>query len=391
MLVLPLLKVSVSGGDMSSDFAYRYFSKWRDTVISPTATIKDALSAISRSGAFISCILGDKGELVAIVTDSDVRRALLMGGSLEDNVMEWSQKDPISAFVESDSGDLIEIAREYGIREIPLLDHSGRLADIFVLALHEKRETPLEENKWDSNQKVRLPNHMLILAGGLGTRLKSVVNDRPKPLAMVGDKPVIETLITHAVRSGIRNFFVAVNYMSQLIEEHLASAQYQGINIQILRESKRLGTAGAIGLIPDTLKEPLVVGNADVLTTVPLNRLVHHHLDEAADITCAIRPYEVMVPYGVVDISEKAVRQIVEKPRYTHFVNAGIYVLNPSICKMVKDNEYLDMPDLIHKSIRNGSKVVPFLMHEYWMDIGQPDDFHKANQEYQTYFGDDSI
>lgn len=376
---------------MSSEVSYRFFSKWRDTVVDQQASMKDALAAISKSGAFISCILNEEGGLAAIVTDSDVRRALLTGGSLEDNVMEWAQKNPISALFESDASELIEIAREFGIREIPLLDHDRKLVDIFVLALHEKREVLLDESTLMPENRITLPNHMLILAGGLGTRLKSVVNDRPKPLAMVGDKPILETLIGHAGRSGIRNFYVAVNYMSHLIEEHLASSKYDGLNIKILREDKRLGTAGALGLIPDQITEPLLVGNADVLTTVPLHRLVHHHLDEHADITCAVRPYEILVPYGVVDIEEKSIKQILEKPRYRHFVNAGIYVLSPRVCKLVRGVDYLDMPDLIHKAISVGYKVTPFLMHEYWMDIGQPDDFHKANQEYHHYFGEHPI
>jgi dTDP-glucose pyrophosphorylase len=374
---------------MNSNIPGMFFPKWRQTVIRQDANLKDALEAISRSGAYIACIVGTDERMAAIVTDSDVRRALLKGGNLGDNVMIWAQTKPVTASCMSEASELAEIAREYGVREIPMLDSYGRLADIFVLAVHERREILANDGSGpDLNVRNPLPNYMLILAGGLGTRLKSVVSDRPKPLAMVGDKPIIETLIMHAARSGIKNFYVAVNYMSHLIEEHLNSPIYASLNIHILRESQKLGTAGAIGLIPDNLDKPILVGNADLLTTVPLHQLIHHHNDEKADITCAVRPYEVTIPFGVVDMNDKKVLRIREKPKYQHFVNAGIYVIDPGVCKLVQQDERLDMPELIQRVIQRNLNVVPFLMHEYWMDIGRPEDFQRANQDYHHYFGD---
>jgi NDP-sugar pyrophosphorylase family protein len=230
---------------------------------------------------------------------------------------------------------------------------------------------------------------MLILAGGLGTRLRQVVSDRPKPLAIVGNQPIIQTIISRAVESGIRKFHVAVNYMSDLIEKHLAGPQYSGLDISIVKESKRLGTAGALGLIQQSIDEPLLVCNADLLTTVPLQQIIRHHRNEKADVTCTVRPYSTKIPFGVVEIKGRLISNLVEKPEATYLVNAGIYVLNPDVCKLVPMNEYLDMPDLIMKVMKDERRrVVPFLLHEYWMDIGKPDDFMKANEEFSKYFGD---
>lgn len=361
--------------------------QWKDTIIPLGGTIREALSAINASGALMACIVSETTELQAILTDSDIRRALLNGATLEGEAWTWANKSPIVALNHMPTHELSALAQKKGVREFPIVDDVGRLVDIFILAVHHERvETSAAGQQ--PVQYLPLSNAILIQAGGLGTRLRSVVGDRPKPLAMVGDKPILETLILQAAANGFRKFYVSTNYQAALIEDHLASEQYKHLDIVAVREPERLGTAGSIGLIADELQEPLLVCNADVLTTVPFRNILQHHLREEADITVSVRPYSMTVPYGVVETINGLVARITEKPEQSFLVNAGIYILSPEICRLVPRIRYLDMPNLIEMAMSNPStRVTPFLLHEYWIDIGRPEDFYRANREFDTFFG----
>jgi NDP-sugar pyrophosphorylase family protein len=176
--------------------------------------------------------------------------------------------------------------------------------------------------------------------------------------------------------------------MSEMIEEHLAQQHYSNLSITIVREDKALGTAGAIGYISERVTEPLLVTNADVLTTVPYSKIVREHKKSETWLTCAVRPHHYTVPFGIVHVENQRVSEVSEKPTYSWLANSGIYVLSPEACREVKKDVRLDMPELMNWGIRNGKRVVPFVLHEYWMDVGQPEDFRKANTEFKEYFGE---
>lgn len=366
---------------MSSDGLFS--PNWRGTLIASSATLHDALKAITESGLLMACLIDSDGMLEGIVTDADVRRALLRGASLEAPIGPHLNQKPTRGPFNGTPGELARLARKCGIREVPLVDAEGRLRDIFILSLREFRTTLAAAGQATAPT---LPNAMFILAGGLGTRLSSVVQDRPKPLAIVGDKPILQTLIERAVAAGIRRFYVAVNYMAERLEEHLADPGYAGLDIRIVRERSRLGTAGSIGYVKDEIDVPILVCNADVLTTVPFDKILDHHAREGADATCVVRPYHVAVPFGVVEIEKERVIGIKEKPDFVHLVNTGIYVLAPATCALIERDRPLDMPDLIKSMLASERKIVPFLQHEYWIDIGRPEDYRRANEEFQDHF-----
>lgn len=367
----------------------KFHQKWQDSIISGTATIKDALTAITKSGSFMACATSVSGELVGIVTDSDVRRALLSGAGLSDSVAQWVQRNPITGADGQSSDELLEIAKLSDVREIPIVDSKGCLSDIFVLLMHQKQYpvTGGKEKILGLATGPALPNAMLLLAGGLGTRLRSVLKDKPKSLAQIGDRPIIQTIIQNGVRSGIRKFYISVNYMAEKIRNHLNDPVYEGIDIEIVEENDRLGTAGPISLIAAKIHRPLVVTNADVLTTLPIDLMVRQHDETKAEITCGVHRLETVIPYGVFDVIEDRILGISEKPRLVHLVSSGIYTISPNLCQKVPPNVFFDMPTLIQLAIDSGGRVTPFLIHEYWRDIGKPDDFHSANLEYGEFFG----
>ncbi len=364
----------------------KYSPLWKKTLIGELSDLNTALERIKMSGCFMAVIMNSSEKLIGIMTDSDIRGALLGGARLSDSVLKHMKKNPIIALESYSDQDLGKLVKSTGVREIPILDAEGKLVDIYIYGLRDKKKNFVAHSKFENIRSISNP--MLILAGGLGSRLRSVVSDVPKPLAKVGDDPILKTILKWSTNCGFKNFYIAVNYMASKIEDHVEHAEYKDLNIKTIREEKRLGTAGSIGYFADEIKEDLIVSNADVLTKMPFHLLLDHHNKKEADITCAVRPYDLTVPYGVVTSKDGFISEIVEKPNKTYMVNAGIYVLSPRVCRMVEKAEYLDMPDLLNRVINEGGKVASYYMHEYWIDIGVPEDYHKANESFNEHFGD---
>jgi len=363
-----------------------YSPNWKDSILDKNARIIDVLKALEKSGLLLACFVNAQGQLDSIITDSDIRAALLAGKKMEDPAFYEANENPIVGDYRASTEDLLELARQGGIHEIPLLDEDKKLRDIFIVSVREKRVTQFEEEIYPILPV--LPNAMLILAGGLGTRLRSCVADRPKPLALVGSQPIITTLIKRAVASGIRRFYVSVNYLADQIVEHLKGPEFEGLSITILFEEKMLGTGGSLSLIPDHLDSPLFVCNADILTTISYEKMLKFHKANGAKITCAVRPYKSAVPFGIAEIGEGRILEIREKPEFSYLVNAAIYVLDPCIKELVVGGTRVDMPEVVHRAIEKNWSVLPFFLHEYWIDIGQPEDYQRANSEYTTHFGE---
>lgn len=367
----------------------RFFPRYKKTCIGKDARLHDALKAISLSGSLVACVLEDNETLLGIVTDSDIRQALLHGASLEDSVLKWVNRNPTVASDTTAEEELHQLAYLTRKREFPILDAQNRLVDLFVLGLYEKKRSLNEEQ---TDLKVReLSNFVFILAGGKGTRLQSVVADRPKPLALINDKPILAILMDKLMKAGFRNYYVSINFMADQVREFFKAPQYSALNVQFVEESMPLGTAGSLAYVQNEVKEPLLVCNADVLTNIAFDRVMEHHQAHSADVTCVVRSHTVSIPYGVVEIQQGLVAQVKEKPQVSYLINSGIYVLSPSVCQIPILEQYLDMPQLLETALQKGSRVVPFMLHEYWLDVGLPVDYKRANEEYERYFGDNIL
>lgn len=364
-----------------------YSPNWKDSILDENARIIDVLQALEKSGLLLACFVNSIGQLKSIITDSDIRAALLAGKKMQDSALSCANENPIVGDFRASTEALLELARQGGVHEMPLLDEEKKLRDIFIVSVREKRISQFEEEIYPAHP-VPLPNAMLILAGGLGMRLRSCVADRPKPLAVVGTQPIITTLIKRAAASGIRKFYVSVNYLADQIVEHLKGPEYEGLDITVLYEEKMLGTGGSLSLIPERLKSALFVCNADILTTVSFDKMLKFHNTNGAKITCAVRPYKSAVPFGIAEIKDGKISEIREKPEFSYLVNAAIYVLDPSVVDLVADGTRIDMPEVVHKAIQQNWPVLPFFLHEYWIDIGQPEDYQRANSEYTIHFGE---
>jgi NDP-sugar pyrophosphorylase family protein len=224
------------------------------------------------------------------------------------------------------------------------------------------------------------------MAGGLGTRLQELTKDVPKPLLMVGSRPVLETIVRGYVERGFRNFYFAVNYKAEQIEARFGNGGGLGVEIRYLREGKRLGTAGALSLLPEPPEEPVIVTNADLLTNEDFGDMLDQHIENRADGTMAVRDYEIQIPFGVVRHSDGWIESIEEKPVQRFVISAGMYVLSPSAVRLVPSDSFFDMPDLFDAITRGGLKARCHHVNGYWLDIGRMSDYERANLEYSKIF-----
>ena len=348
-------------------------SQWESTLVSPDYTVKQAIEVISKVSLQVALVVNSERKLIGVVTDGDFRRAILKGIELEAPVTKIMAQSPTTAFYRKERGTLLKIMRNKKIRHLPLLDEQGVVMGLFTLfEIFEKKEKC---------------NQVVIMAGGLGTRLGDLTKNAPKPLLKVGKKPILETLISNFIEQGFNNFILSVNFLGSQIVEYFGEGSAWGVNIQYLQEPQKLGTAGSLSLLSDMSRtEPIIVMNGDILTKVNFSQLLDFHHDHKAEATMCVREYDFQVPYGVVVLNQEKISSIVEKPIQTQFVNAGIYVFSPSMLKLVPKDSYFDMTDLFHLLLKNNKTVIAFPLREYWIDIGRSEDLEKANHEFVENF-----
>jgi len=341
--------------------------KWKNTLIGPENTIREALVVIDREAMRGAIIVDNNKNLLGVVSDGDIRRGILSGVSLDSPVSNVMNTKPIVATKDTSKQQLIELMESKSILSIPLVEKG------MVIGLHTLHESL-------SIQK--LDNPVFLMAGGFGTRLKPLTNNCPKPLLKVGDKPILEITLLNFIKSGFTNFYISTHYMPEMIMEHFGDGNKWGVNITYVYEDSPLGTGGALGLLPENLpKLPLIMMNGDVLTNINFQKLLEFHVNESADASMCVREYEYQIPYGVIQGEAGKITSMIEKPTQLFHINAGIYVINPKIIEQVKTNEKIDMPTLLEKQIESQGNVMMYPIHEYWLDIGRMEDYQRAQAD----------
>jgi NDP-sugar pyrophosphorylase family protein len=281
-------------------------------------------------------------------------------------------EDPVTARPQEDRQSLIDRMQARRIHQIPIVEDGGRVVGIEVLD--------------DLLEPEDRPNPVVLMAGGLGTRLRPLTEDCPKPLLEVGDQPILETILEGFISHGFHRFYLSVNYMSGMIEDYFGDGSDWGVGITYLHEEQRLGTAGSLSLLPERPNEPLIVINGDLLTKLNFAHLLDYHREQDAIATMCVREHETQVPYGVIATEDQRMTGIEEKPKERYFVNAGIYVLEPETLDLVPENEFFDMTELFESLIEREAEATVFPVREYWQDVGQKEDFRRANGEYERVF-----
>ena len=335
-------------------------------------TIKEALEIIDKAAMQIALVIDENDKLLGTITDGDIRRGFLKGLNLDSSIESVIFKTPTIAKISDTKEEILKRALSKKLYQIPIVDDSGKLVDIEDLAALLKV----------NNRR----NRVILMAGGLGTRLRPLTENIPKPLLKVGNKPILETIIENFAKYGFANITISVNYKADMIKEYFGDGSKLGVNIDYIEETKRLGTAGALSLIKNRPQEPFFVMNADLLTNVNFSHLLDFHSFENSIATMCVREYDYQVPYGVIETNGSDIVSIKEKPIQSFFVNAGIYTLSPQVFEIIPKNEFYDMPTLFEDMIQKELKTISFPVHEYWMDIGRMADFEQAQVEYSEIF-----
>jgi dTDP-glucose pyrophosphorylase/CBS domain-containing protein len=337
---------------------------WKHLVISPDVTVEVALTALDRAGMRFLMVADEAGRLLGTVTDGDVRRALLKKQRLESPLRAVMNSTPRIGKATESRENIRSRMRHFGLEHTPLVDSEGRIVGI--------------ETFRELRSSCEHDAYVFLMAGGFGTRLQSLTEDCPKPMLHVGGKPLLERILQQFVNAGFRRFFISVHYLAEKIKAHFGDGSRWGVNVEYIEEPSPLGTGGAIGMLPESIDKPVIVMNGDILTELDFAALVEFYQVRKSVLTVCVREYDMCVPFGVIEGTEGNVTRIDEKPTHRFFVNAGIYVVSPSAVSTARPVRRLDMPDLIENLVASNAPVSMFPIHEYWIDIGRPEDFALA-------------
>lgn len=347
---------------------------WKNTLLQASGSVADAIRIIDRAGAQICLVIDETNRLLGTVTDGDIRRAILANIPLDASVSQVMKRTPVTASPEDSNEDLLQRMHMTWVRQLPMVDDHGTVVGLATF------------DQLSRGIQVR-DNVVILMAGGLGNRLRPLTDDTPKPMLKVGNQPVLETILESFLSHGFRRFFISVNYKAEMVKSYFGNGSHWGCEISYLEETERMGTAGALSLLPTVPSAPAIVMNGDVLTKVNFTSLLDFHRDHKSVATMCVREYGFQVPYGVVEIDGQRILGIAEKPEHAFFVNAGIYVLNPATISQIPQRTQFDMTDLFKNLVLQEQPTCAFPIREYWIDIGRLDDFERANGEYSTVFG----
>jgi dTDP-glucose pyrophosphorylase len=346
--------------------------KWKQSLVRGSTTIRETIRTIDASSMQIALVVDGASRLIGTVTDGDVRRAILRGASLEEPVESIMNSRPTTATINETNESIFLLMRQKQLHQIPILDEVGRLVGVEII----------DELLQSSNKA----NPVVIMAGGLGSRLSPLTDECPKPMLRVGNKPILETILESFIEYGFSQFHFSVNYRADVVKEYFGDGSAWNVQIHYIEESRRLGTAGALSLLDPAPQLPLIVMNGDLLTKINFQHLLDFHSGHNAVATMCVREYEQQIPYGMVSVDGHYLVGIKEKPAQKFFVNAGIYVLNPGAFEYLPPATAIDMPDLFSRIVEDGRQAAVFPLREYWLDIGRIDDLERARNEYEGKF-----
>ena len=345
---------------------------WKQILVSPATPIREVIRVLDSGSLQIVLVVDPEECLLGTVTDGDIRRGILRGINLDEPAHKVMNPDPILALADDEPEQLLALMQRTRLHHIPVVDDKRRVVGLQLI-------DELIERKQKNNIVV-------LMAGGLGSRLRPLTDDCPKPMLKVGNKPLLETILESFSQYGFKRFYISVNYMADKVKDYFGDGKRWGVSIRYLHEDSELGTAGALSLIEEESDLPLIVMNSDILTKVNFQHLLDFHAAHQSVATMCVREYDFQVPYGVVKIEHHRIVDIEEKPVHRFFVNAGIYVLDPTVLDAIPKNTFFDMPSLYQQLISEGKETTVFPVREYWLDIGHIADFDRANGEFARIF-----
>jgi dTDP-glucose pyrophosphorylase len=348
---------------MSSSDAF-----WRRAILPVEATIEQAIRNLDQVGIKIVLVVNESNELEGTISDGDIRRGLLKSLDLKSNIKSVIHRNALVVPPEIGRDMVMQLMVANKIQQIPVVDEHQHIVGLHL---------------WDEiTTQPKRDNIMVIMAGGMGTRLRPHTENCPKPLLAVAGKPMLEHIVERAKLEGFSHFVLAIHYLGHMIEDYFGNGDKLGVSIDYLREDAPLGTAGALGLLNPHPESPFVVTNGDVITDIHYGELLDFHIRHNAAATMAVRVHEWQHPFGVVQTQGADIVGFEEKPVARSHINAGVYVLEPDALDVLSAGEHCDMPTLFERLQEKAERTVAYPMHEPWLDVGRPDDLQYANGQF---------
>lgn len=335
-------------------------------IIHHDQTLLDALKQINViwTGPLVLFVIDDNERMVGTLTDGDARRALTSGASVQDKISAIMNTK--FKFIREGEGEIVaelHKQREMKMRLVPVLRKDNTISEVINL----------------EEYITKLPIDVVLMAGGKGERLRPLTEKTPKPLLPVGDKAIIDHNIDRLISYGVKHVNVTVNYLGEQLEEHF-SRPHNGVQVQTVREPKHLGTIGGIRFVKEFYNDTILVMNSDLFTNINYEDFYLHFKEHNADMSVAAVPYTISVPYGIFNLEGREIHGLIEKPTYNYYANAGIYLVKKKTIEEIPDDTFFNATDLIEKLIAERKKVIRFPLNGTWIDIGNPQEYQKANE-----------
>lgn len=341
---------------------------FKEHLINHNRTVKEALAKLDQLAAdAILFVVDDDHKLIGSLTDGDVRRGLLRDLSIDQKVIDFIQSNPKYILKSDYSIDDLNNFRKANLKIIPVLNEQKQVINVINFRY----------------LKSYLPIDVVIMAGGKGTRLRPLTNEIPKPLLKVAEKPIIEHNIDRLISYGIDDFWLSINYLGDQLKAYFKDGREKGVQIEYITEDKPLGTVGAVKKIKTFQHDSVLITNSDILTNLDYEDFYQDFIQSNADLSVVTIPYEVLIPYAVLETKEGQVMSFKEKPTYTYYSNGGIYLVKKHLLDLIPDNEFYNATDLMEALITNGKKVKSYPLRGYWLDIGKHEDFTKAQEDFK--------
>ncbi|NVK29851.1 MAG: CBS domain-containing protein [Gammaproteobacteria bacterium] len=341
---------------------------WRQSIVPHSSNLASALEIMNHGRLKIGLVVDDDDVLLGVLSDGDVRRALLENFNLETPVTRVMNNTPKTALSDWTKFQIIAMMDKYDLLHMPIVSEDGQLKGLVSFQ--------------EALRKQRLENPVFIMAGGFGKRLRPLTNDCPKPMLKIGSKPILEHILNNFIEEGFYRFFISTHYLPEIIRDYFGDGEKWGVSIRYVHEDEPLGTGGALGLLPHhDINQPMFMINGDLLTSLSLRSFLEFHERQKGVATMCVREYQHQIPFGVVTSEGSKIKSMIEKPVHRFFVNAGIYLLEPALVRSCLPGTKVDMPTLLERQIHDGKVVNMFPIHEDWLDIGRIDDFSKAQIE----------
>lgn len=336
-------------------------------IIQKTEKVRDALRKLNvLAYDAILFVVDFDNRLIGSLTDGDLRRGFINGLGFEDEILNFIQSNPAYILEKEYAVNKLEEFRKKNFKIVPVLNDQHQIIDII-------------------NFRIRttiIPLDAVLMAGGEGKRLRPLTEKTPKPLLKVGDKPIIEHNIDRLAKVGVKNINLSVNYLGEQLEDYFGNGNDKNLNIKYVKEGKPLGTIGSILLVEKFEHDDILVMNSDLLTNIDFTDFYKTFKASNADMVVAATSYHVDIPYAVLETNDQQqVKSLKEKPRYTYFSNAGIYLMKKKLLEMIPQNQFFDITDLMDKILAMNLNLVTYPINGYWLDIGKLEDYKKAQED----------